>query len=217
MFQMFIFIDESGLTDAKSEQRYLIVAFAIMNNKAFADELIFSIRDKCQRSGKPIKKKEIKYHDLEPLQKEIAVQTINSRYRNFYICFIDLGKASQSLVTGKHESEIQTKMIHNLLLSFDKEELMQKERLKIIMDKKLSSKFQESIRSELQMHLGTKKGIMVEAANSSKVRGIQVADIIAGAFRARLMKKSELFHVDFTHIYQITISDDGIAHRSTYK
>ena len=204
---MFIFIDESGLTDAKSNQKYLVVAFALMNNRAFADELIFTIKDRCQKKGKPINRHEIKYHDLEPLQKEIAVQSINSRYRNFYVCFVDLEKSHKKMVDGAHEHQIQRDMVHKVLLSLDRTELSKQENVKVIMDKKLSPEFQKSIKDALQIHLGKKKGVSVETANSSKERGIQVADIIAGAFRAKLMKKSDLFEVDFTHVFQEMIPD----------
>lgn len=214
---MFIFIDESGLTDVKSKQRYLVVAFAIMKNRAFAEELIFDIKDKCRVKGKPVKKKEIHFHDLEPLQKEVAVQTLNSRYRNFYICFVDLEKTHASMVTGSHEQEIQTKMIHSVLQSLDSNELRRQEKIEVIMDNKLSDQFQKSIEHELQTHVGTKKGIKVRPKNSGKERGIQVADIIAGAFRAKLMKKSDLFNVDYNRVYQITISDKGDTERRNYE
>ncbi len=206
---MFIFIDESGVSDLKSNQRYLIVSFALMGNRAFADQLIFEIKDKCKKKGKEIHSKEVKFHDLSPLQREIAVQTINSKYKHFYICFIDLEKCYKPMVTGQYEFQIQKSMIHNLLVSINKENIDKYNRLRILMDKKLSKEFQDSIRHELQEHFGTKKGIEVNTANSGKERGIQVADIIAGAFRAKLLKKSDLFEVDFTHVFQITIQDDN--------
>ena len=202
---MFIFIDESGVTDLKSTQQYLVVAFVLIKNRAFAEELIFEIKDKCNKKGKPINKKEIKYHNLTQLQKEIAVQVINSKFRNFYICFIDLEKAYKPIVTGEYESYIQKTMIHHVLVSLDKEELKKYEKVRIIMDKKLSIKFQDAIRRELQDHLGTKKGISVETATSGSERGVQVADLIARAFRAKLMKKSDLFEVNLTHVFQLTI------------
>jgi hypothetical protein len=206
---MFIFIDESGITDVKSEQKYLVVAFALMRNRAFADELIFEIKDKCKKKGKQIKY-EVKYHSLEPLQKEVAIDCINSRYRNFYICFIDLEKSHKSMITGKHEHKIQTIMVHNLLSSINSRDLKNDKELKIIMDKKLSGKYQDSIKYELRKHFGSKKGLSVKTASSSKERGIQIADIIAGAFRAKLMKKSDLFEVNLTHVFQVTIPDTDV-------
>jgi hypothetical protein len=206
---MFIFIDESGVSDLKSSQKYLIVAFALMGNRAFADELIFEIKDKCKKKGKEIHSKEVKFHDLSPLQREIAVQTINSKYKNFYICFLDLEKCYKPMVTGQYEFQIQKSMIHNLLVSINREKVEQYANLRIIMDKKLSKEFQDSIRHELQKHFGTKKGIEVRTENSGKERGIQVADIIAGAFRSKLLKRSDLFEVDVTHLFQITIPDDN--------
>ncbi|MBS3068572.1 DUF3800 domain-containing protein [Candidatus Micrarchaeota archaeon] len=209
---MFIFVDESGVTNLKSKQKYLVVAFALMNNRAFADELIFEIKDKCNKKGKPINNREVKYHDLEPLQKEVAVQTVNSRYRNFYICFVDLEKSHKTMVTGEYELQIQKQMVHSLLVNMSIKSFLyyRKGEIKIIMDKKLSEEFQKSLKHELQTHLGTKKGVSIETANSKKERGIQVADIIAGAFRAKLMKKSDLFEVDFTSVFQITIPDTGV-------
>lgn len=207
---MLIFIDESGLTDIRTEQRYLVVAFALMKNRAFADELIFDIKDRCKAKGKPVKKREIKYHALEPFQKEVAVRCINSKYRNFYVCFIDLNRCHKSMISGKHEHRIQTMLVHNLLSSIDKRDLIDKKDLKIIMDKKLSGKYLGSIKQELRKHFGSKKGIFIKTATSSKERGIQVADIIAGAFRAKLMKKSDLFEVDFTRVFQVTIPDENV-------
>ena len=203
---MFIFIDESGLTDITTEQKFLVVAFVLMRNRAFADELVFGIKDKCKEIGKPIKRKEIKYRVLDPEQKEIAVKTINSKYHNFYVCFVNLEKSHKSMITGKYEHKIQTIMVHNLLSSIDHRDLNGDE-LKIIMDKKLSTEFQNAITHELRKHFGSKKGITVKTETSTKERGIQVADIIAGAFRAKLLKKSDLLQVDLTHVFQITIPD----------
>jgi len=201
---MFIFIDESGSTYAKSDQKFLVVAFALMNNHQFADELIFEIKRRCNAKGKAIKKKELKYHDLTPFQREIAVQTINSKYRNFYVCFFDVEKASKSLVDGQSEQVIQTLMIHNVLSKLDRNEMKKHDAVRVVMDKKLAVEFQKTIRKEFQVHIGTKKGIEVKTAVSSKERGVQVADLIAGAFRAKLMKKSDLFQVDHTQVFQIT-------------
>jgi hypothetical protein len=202
---MFIFIDESGSTDIRSSQRYLIVAFAFMNNRDFAERLIFEIKDQCKAKGKPIRSKEVRYHDLEPLQKEIAVQILNSKYRDFYICFLDLEKIPSHFATGEFEHLIQKDIINSLLVSLDSDALKKYEKINIIMDKKLNKNFQESIRAELQKHLHSKKGIYVETASSSSERGIQVADVIAGAFRAKLLKKSDLFHVDLNRVFQIVV------------
>jgi len=97
-------------------------------------------------------------------------------------------------------------MVHNLLSSIDQRDLNGDE-LKIIMDKKLSQEFQNSISHELRKHFGSKKGISVKTETSTKERGIQIADIIAGSFRAKLMKKSDLLEVDLTHVFQIIIPD----------
>jgi len=206
---MFIFIDESGTTDAKCNQKFLVVAFVLLRNRDFADRLIFEIRDLCGKKGKPINKKELRYHDLEPFQREIAVQAINSKYRNFYICFFDVDKADKTMVTGEYEQLIQMKSIHLVLSALDKNEMKKHARITVLMDKKLTRKFQLAIEDEFQKHMGTKKGISVETAISSKERGIQLADLIAGAFRAKLMKKSGLFEADHTRIFQISASDAG--------
>jgi hypothetical protein len=207
---MFIFIDESGRTDLRSKQHYLVVAFALMKNREFAESLIFQIKDTCKAKGKPIKVREVHYHDLEPLQREVAVQVINSKYRNFYVCFFDVDKSPGSLVSGKFELEIQKGMIHSLLHSLDSKMLRESEVVKVIMDKKLPKFLQTAIRTELREHLKTKKGVYVDTATSSSERGIQVADVIAGAFRAKLLKKSDLFQVDLTHIFQITVPNPGV-------
>ncbi|MEW5996976.1 MAG: DUF3800 domain-containing protein [Candidatus Micrarchaeota archaeon] len=204
---MFIFIDESGLTHIESKQKYFVIAFALMKNRRFAEDLIFEIKDTCQKKGKPIKSREVKYYSLEPLQKEVAVSILNRRYRNYYLCFIDLERAHRAMVDGHHEGVIQKQTIHYLLSSLDANELRGFDSIEIIMDKKLSKKFQEAIKAELRIHLGTKKGIEVRASSSSSERGIQVADLLAGAFRAKLMKKSDLFEVEPSKVFQITIPD----------
>ena len=204
---MFIFIDESGTTDEKNRQKYLVVSFVLLKNRAFADELIFEIRDTCKKKDKPITKKELKYHDLEPFQHEIAVQVINSKYRNFYVCFFDVDKANRTMVTGEYEQLIQMKSIHLVLSTLDKNELKKQGSVKVLMDKKLTNEFQSAIENEFQKHIGTKKGISVEAVTSSKERGIQLADLIAGAFRAKLMKKSGLFEAEHARVFQISAND----------
>ena len=204
---MFIFIDESGNTDAKSNQKFLVVAFVLLKNRDFADQLIFEIRDICKKKGKPIAKKELKYHSLEPFQREIAVQTINPKYRNFYVCFFDVDRADRTMVSGEYEQLIQMKSIHPVLSTLDKDEMKKHEHIKVLMDKKLTKDFQLVIEHEFQKYMGTKKGISVETVISSKERGIQLADPIAGAFRAKLMKKSGLFEVDHTRVFQISASD----------
>lgn len=204
---MYIFIDESGNTDKKNDQKFLVVAFAVSRNRQFAEDLIIEIRDRCKAKGKPIGTKELKYHDLDSFQKEIAVQAINGKYRNFFVCFFDVDRANHALVTGKYEQRIQTRSIHHVLSKINREELLKQEKIQVLMDKKLSKEFQQAIEVEFQKHLGTKKGISVQCVNSSRERGIQLADIIAGAFRAKLMKKSDLFEVEQTHVFQITASD----------
>ncbi|MDP3742120.1 MAG: hypothetical protein Q8R15_02280, partial [Candidatus Micrarchaeota archaeon] len=86
--KLFIFVDESGLTNVESKQKYLVVAFALMHNRGFPDEIILKIKEVCKQKGKPIFHKEVKYRDLSQFQREIAVQTLNSAYRNFYIAFV---------------------------------------------------------------------------------------------------------------------------------
>lgn len=81
---MFIFIDESGSTYEKTQQKFLVVALALTENRKYPEDLIFKIKDKCKASGKPVLKRELKYHDLTPFQREIAVSQINSEYRNFF-------------------------------------------------------------------------------------------------------------------------------------
>ncbi len=204
---MFIFIDESGTTDEKNKQKFLVVAFALAGNRQFADNLIFDIKDRCKAKGKPINKRELKYHDLTPFQREIAVQTINSKYRNFYLCFFDVEKASKPMVTGKYEQLIQMNGIHSILSKLDVQEMRKHEAIKVLMDKKLTNDLQRAIEDEFQKHIGTKKGVSVQTANSSKERGIQLADLIAGAFRAKLMKKSDLFEVDYANVFQLSAAD----------
>ncbi len=204
---MFIFIDESGTTDEKSKQKFLVVAFALAGNRQFADSLIFDIKDKCKAKGKPVNQRELKYHDLTPFQREIAVQAINSKYRNFYLCFFDVEKASKPMVTGEYEQRIQMEGIHCVLSKLDLGEMKRHDTVKVLMDKKLTADLQQTIEDEFQKHLGTKKGVSVRSISSSKERGIQLADLIAGAFRAKLMKKSDLFEVDYTHVFQLSASD----------
>jgi len=205
--KLFIFIDESGLTSVKSGQRYLIVVSALMRNRAFAEELISEIRSECKRKGKPIENKELKFHKLLPLQKEIAIRVLNSHYKNFYICFIDLARVHSSIASGAYEFQIQTTMIKNLLFNLDKDYLRKFDAINVIMDKKLSSVFQNFLKNAFQSYIGTKKGVLVKTSSSARERGIQIADLIAGAFRAKLMRKSDLFEVDLRRVFQVTIPD----------
>lgn len=204
---MFIFIDESGSTDAKNHQDFLVIAFALSSNHSFPEQLIFNIRDRCRARGKPIFAKELKYYDLTQFQREIAIREINAHYRNFYVCYFDVGKANRNLVTGSYEEQIQMKSIYNVLAKLDKRDLVRGGYVKVIMDKKLSESSQSEIRHKFQEHLGTKKGITVQTASSSKERGIQLADLIAGAARAKLIKKSDLLEIDLTHSFQISATD----------
>ncbi len=215
--QLFIFVDESGLTNVETKQHYLVVAFALMHNRDFSDQLIFKIKDECKKKGKPIEPKEVKYHDLSPFQKEIAVQIVNSNYRNFYLAFVDLEKSHKAMVTGSNEFQIQTKIICELLCGIDKNKLNQYDEIRIIMDKKLAKEFQGQIEKILQIHLGTKKGISVETSSSGRERGIQIADLIAGAFRAKLMKKSDLFHADFSQVFQINVPEIDVFKLEKFK
>lgn len=205
---MYIFIDESGTTDEKSKQKFLVIGFAIAENRDFVDKLIFEIKNQCQIKGKPIKQRELSYHDLTPFQREIAIkQIINSGYRNMYLCFFDVDKADKRFVTGKYEHRIQMNSIANVLSRLDKQEMRKKDCIKVIMDEKLVDVELSEIRKAFWNYLETKKGVSIETAKSQKDRGIQLADLIAGAFRAKLMKKSDLFEVDYTHVFQITQVD----------
>lgn len=207
---MFIFVDESGVTDEKSRQKFLVVAFVLSGNRQFVDELVFEIRDKCKARGKPVVGRELKYHDLAPFQREIAVQVINSRYRNFFVCFFDVETASKGMVSGRFEHVIQRQAIHNVLSKLDARLLKNHDSVKVVMDRKLGEDSLQAIEDEFQKHLGMKKGVSVRSASSSKERGIQVADLIAGAFRAKLLKKSGLFEVDQTRVFQITFDEKSL-------
>jgi hypothetical protein len=202
---MYIFVDESGTTDEKNFQGFLVVAFALSANRAFAEQLILSIKDRCKVKGKPINNKELKYHDLTPFQREIAIKGINSDYKNFYLCFFEINSARKEVVTGEYEEEIQSESIRLLFSKLDKKELKTQLPIKVIMDKKLSDKAIRTLKSSFQQRLGSKKGLSIETCSSSKERGVQLADLIAGAFRAKLMKKSDLFEVDQTKVFQISI------------
>lgn len=204
---MYIFVDESGSTDKKNKQEFLVVAFALSNNRAFVEELIFSIKDKCKSKGKPILRKEVKWHELTQFQKEIAIKEVNTRYRNFYVCFFDVNSAKEELVTGAHEHQIQMISIYKVISKFNKDEIRKEKYIKIIMDDKLESPRQNEIKERLKRYFEMNKGITVETKHSSKERGIQLADIIAGAFRYKLMKKSDLIEVYQTHIFQISSED----------
>ncbi len=200
---MYIFVDESGTTDEKNKQKFLVIAFALSSNRDFPEKLILKIKDQCKIKGKPIHRKELKYHELTPFQKEIAVKQINSSYRNFYICFFDVDRAERQMVTGKYEEEIQMQSIDNVLSKLDKSDMEKQEIIRIVMDKKLTTGAQHSIEDRFKRHLGKNKGISVRTLNSSKERGIQLADLIAGAYRAKLMKKSDLFEADPLRVFQI--------------
>lgn len=134
---MYIFIDESGTTDKKNKQGFLVLAFVLASNRAFVDELILSIKDQCKAKGKPIHSREVKYHDLTPFQREIAVKKINSKYRRFYVCFFDVDKADKQMVTGEYEQLIQMESIGHVLSKLNKIELKKEKFIKVIMDKKL--------------------------------------------------------------------------------
>lgn len=215
--RLFIFVDESGLTNVETKQHYLVVAFALMHNRDFPDKLIFQIKDECKKKGRPVKSREVKYHDLSPFQREIAVRILNSNYRNFYIAFVDLEKSHRAMVTGSNEFKIQTKIICELLCGIDQKKLNPYGEIRVIMDKKLLKEFQEQIEKILQAHIGTKKGITVDTSSSARERGIQVADLIAGAFRAKLMKKSDLFQVDFSQVFQVTVPEVDVFKIEKFK
>ena len=202
---MYIFIDESGTTDRKNNQKFLVVAYAILENRAFADELISKVKKVCERNGRPITDREISYHALSGFQRELAIkELLASGYRNMYISFFDVESADKRFTTGGYEHKIQMVGISNFLSTLDKMELMKKENIRVIMDEKLVDDEISSVEKEFQRYLGTKKNISVEATKSTKERGIQLADLIAGGFRAKLMKKSYLFEIDISHTFQIT-------------
>jgi hypothetical protein len=116
-------------------------------------------------------------------------------------------KASSEMVTGEYEQMIRMQSIHAVLSKIDKAKLLKSGNVKVLMDKKLRERFRKIIEDELKRHLGIKKRISVDTTGSARERGIQLADLIAGAFRARLMKRSGLFEVDYTHVFQIMASD----------
>ncbi len=186
-----------------------MISFVISENKAFVDGLIFKIRRQCELKCKAIKRRELSYHDLTPFQREIAVKEIvNSGYKEMYLCFFDVEKADKRFVTGQNEHLIQMNSIAKVLSKFDTQALKKKETIKVIIDEKLVEEELGAIRDVLWKYLGTKKGVSVETTKSQKDRGIQLADLIAGAFRAKLTKKSDLFEIDYTHVFQITVDID---------
>ena len=155
---MYIFIDESGTTDQKNNQKFLVISFVISENRTFVDELIFKIKRQCEIKGKPVKQRELSYHDLTPFQREIAVKEIvNSGYKEMYLCFFDVDKADKHFVTGQSEHLIQMNSIAKVLSKFDKQELMKKKSIKVIMDEKLVDEELGIIRRAFWEYLETKK------------------------------------------------------------
>ncbi|MDE1860887.1 MAG: DUF3800 domain-containing protein, partial [Candidatus Micrarchaeota archaeon] len=118
---MYIFIDESGTTDEKNKQKFLVLAFALIENRDFADRLIPKIKKTCEIKGKPIKSREVSYHDLTQFQREIAIQELlASGYRNMYVSFFDIDKADRKFVTGSYEHKIQMAGICDFLSKLDR-------------------------------------------------------------------------------------------------
>jgi len=208
----YVFIDESGVTASEAKQKYFILSMAISKNKGFIDDLIFSIRDECIRKGKPIvNHKEIKYHDISRFQKEIVVQRINLKYKNFYIAFTDIESSHKSISEGKQENLVQSMIISAMLGDLFSTEVFKKDdTVRIIMDEKLPIEYQRIIRDFVAKIRKSKKGISVEAKSSRRERGIQLADILAGAFREKLTKKSDLFQIDHTHVFNVTIPEERL-------
>ncbi len=198
---MFVYIDESGITNKEAMQKYLVIALCVCNNKEFAQNMILEIRKTCNEKGLPITdQKELKYHELKRFQQEIAIRIINNKpYRNFYLVYVDVDKADKSLTTGKNEGEIQKLMLESMAEKF-KEKLKEKDQIRIIADEKLCKASLEEIRKQVHEIRGSKKGISVDQDSSRKHYGLQLADLIAGSYRAKLMKKSDLLEVNERHV-----------------
>jgi hypothetical protein len=201
---MFIFIDESGVSNIDCNQKYLVISLALMNNRAFALNLVNKIKDtysdmKFKHTG------ELKYHDLNRLKREVATDTINRQYSNYHICLLDLESSSQRyMLDGKHENIIQKTMIKHTLQMIDPETFNTRD-IKIIMDEKLPVPLQKIIRSEFISYLGKRKGVSVKSAKSNKEAGIQIADLIAGAFRADLKNKTHHLEANQSRIYNLKL------------
>ncbi|MFH0927663.1 MAG: DUF3800 domain-containing protein [Candidatus Micrarchaeota archaeon] len=207
---MFVFVDESGQTNIKAGQKYLVLSFCICSNKEFANNLVYEIRDSCKKQGKPVvNKKELKYHELSRFQQEIAIGLINKKYRNFYVAYVDLGKADTKFTTGKSEERIQKLMLLSVAFNFA-EKIEKKQKVVVFVDKKLTKESLLDIRHMVQDLKKSKKNVVVEEKNSHALCGLQLADLIAGAFRAKLMKTSGLLEVREDHIFECEPKENGL-------
>lgn len=207
---MFVFIDESGLTKAEAGQKFLVIACCVCNNKKFAEDLINGIRDECKAKGKAVLSKEIKYHDISRFQQEIAIKRINKNYKNFYLAFMDIDSADKKLTSGKDEDRIQKNMLELIATKFESK-LREKDSVVVFVDEKLKKESIAEIHGLLCAIRGSKKGLRVEARSSKTMHGLQLADLIAGAYRFKLLKKSDLLEVDDTHIFQCTPEMRGFS------
>ena len=213
---MFVFIDESGMTRADAGQKFLVIAYCVCRNKKFAWDLINAIRDECKAKGKPILNKEIKYHDISRFQQEIAIKKINKTYKNFYLAFMDVEAADKKFTTGKDEDKIQKSMLELVARKFERK-IREKNDVTIFVDEKLKPESIKEIHGLLCALKETKKGVRVEARSSKTLLGLQLADLVAGAFRAKLLKRSDLLEVDHTHVFQFLPELTGFSLKSQAK
>ncbi|MFH1095224.1 MAG: DUF3800 domain-containing protein [Candidatus Micrarchaeota archaeon] len=214
---MFVFVDESGSTNINARQKYLVLSFCVCNNKQFAEDLIRRIRKNCEAQGKQIRDpKEIKYHDISRFQQEIAIKLINKEYHKFYLAYVDVEKADASLTTGKNEERIQTQMLLSIAGNFA-DKIEKKEEVIVIIDEKLSKESLDSVRRFVQVLRKSKKNLRVEERKSQTISGLQLADLIAGAFRAKLMKTSGLLDVVDDHIFECEPKPNGLLTKPNNK
>lgn len=210
---MFIFVDESGQTNIQAKQKYLVISFCVCKNKKFPDELIRSIYQKCAKEAKPIlNKKEIKYHDISRFQQEIAIGIINKTYKNFYVAYVDIEKTDRALSDGKSEEIIQKSILQSIAVIFQ-EKIEKQNKIKIFVDKKLSKDSLKEIRILVQMLKKSKKDVSVKEKNSQSLCGLQLADLIAGSFRAKLMKISNLLEIKDENIFSCEATKNGLITR----
>lgn len=205
---MFIFIDESGTTNARARQKYFVLSFCLSGNKAFHQDLADEIREKCRKEGKPVlDKKELKYHELSRYQQEIAIGVINRRYKNYYAAFVDIEKADPKMTTGKKEDYIQKMVMKQVALRF--RDNMRAQDLTVFVDRKLTDVSMAEIRTYLHELKGSNNGATIEWRNSQTLAGLQIADLIAGAFRAKLMKTSGLLEPKAGHAIECHLKEES--------
>ena len=189
---MFLYMDEAGDFGINKGNRYYVVSIVLIKNSSQAEKVITKAKNEIKNEHRLNINCEVKFNKLSNACRHTFMKRIKAESLPFFVAYIDTHNIKEKemnevleKVKLKHSTDLRGKM-HYLFLLVVLQELFEKikdKNITIIGDDGLPNFVKEQtgkVTKELAKKF--KKKIKVRFKRSKAYDGIQIADLIAGAY-----------------------------------